>query len=210
MVESAVVIGTGLIGTSIALALRQRGVDVALSDRDSAALELACELGAGTPLVEDLPEPADIAVVAVPPSAVPAALRDAQQRGLARVYTDVASVKTSVVRQAAELGCTMASYVPGHPMGAGEAGAQCGPRRPVPRPLVGAVSHPQTDPVAVKPATLLAELCGANPWWSTRQPTTGRWRWSPTPPTRCLPRWLPPCSTGTTPRLPWPGKACVT
>jgi len=50
MVESAVVIGTGLIGTSIALALRQRGVDVALSDRDSAALELACELGAGTPL----------------------------------------------------------------------------------------------------------------------------------------------------------------
>ncbi|AAZ55246.1 prephenate dehydrogenase [Thermobifida fusca] len=164
MVESAVVIGTGLIGTSIALALRQRGVDVALSDRDSAALELACELGAGTPLVEDLPEPADIAVVAVPPSAVPAALRDAQQRGLARVYTDVASVKTSVVRQAAELGCTMASYVPGHPMGGREKQGPSAARADLFLGRSWALCPtPQTDPVAVKTATLLAELCGANP-----------------------------------------------
>ncbi len=42
-----VVVGTGLIGTSIALAMRERGAEVLLTDRDSAALALAVELGAG-------------------------------------------------------------------------------------------------------------------------------------------------------------------
>ncbi|HEX2313097.1 MAG TPA: 3-hydroxyacyl-CoA dehydrogenase NAD-binding domain-containing protein, partial [Thermomonospora sp.] len=44
------VIGTGLIGTSIALAMRGRGAEVLLADRDTASLELAAGLGAGTPL----------------------------------------------------------------------------------------------------------------------------------------------------------------
>ena len=44
---SVVVIGTGLIGTSIALALRERGTEVWLSDTDQAAARLAAELGAG-------------------------------------------------------------------------------------------------------------------------------------------------------------------
>ncbi len=43
----AVVVGTGLIGTSIALALRERGTEVWLSDTDRAAARLAAELGAG-------------------------------------------------------------------------------------------------------------------------------------------------------------------
>src|SRR5581483_3044274 len=86
------IVGTGLIGTSVALALRERGADVSLADRDAAALRLATELGAGEPL-RDGAAPADVAVLAVPPAAVAATLLDAQKRGLARVYTDVASVK---------------------------------------------------------------------------------------------------------------------
>ena len=49
------VIGTGLIGTSVALALREHGVSVWLADTDPEAARLAANLGAGEPL----PDPAD-------------------------------------------------------------------------------------------------------------------------------------------------------
>lgn len=71
---SVVVVGTGLIGTSIALALAERGVRVWLADSDPAAVRLAADLGAGQPLPGDsMPAgsvpggPADVAVLAVPP-----------------------------------------------------------------------------------------------------------------------------------------------
>ena len=51
---SAVVIGTGLIGTSIALALCEQGVTVWLTDHDPAAARLAADLGAGKVLPEPL------------------------------------------------------------------------------------------------------------------------------------------------------------
>ncbi len=92
---SVVVVGTGLIGTSVALALRERGISVWLADRDLAAARLAADLGAGQPLPADgVPGgPADVAVLAVPPAAVADQLKAAQSRRLARCYTDVASVK---------------------------------------------------------------------------------------------------------------------
>ena len=75
--RSAVVIGTGLIGTSIALALRERGVAVGLADHDPAAARLAADIGAGAVLADGLNasvrEPADLAVLAVPPAAAAAA-----------------------------------------------------------------------------------------------------------------------------------------
>ena len=43
-----IVIGTGLIGTSVALALRPRGVAVWLADSHPAAARLAADIGAGT------------------------------------------------------------------------------------------------------------------------------------------------------------------
>ena len=42
------VIGTGLIGTSVALALREQGVSVWLADTDPEAARLAVNLGAGS------------------------------------------------------------------------------------------------------------------------------------------------------------------
>src|SRR5205814_1602615 len=59
---------------------------------------------------------ADLAVLAVPPAAVAPSLAAAQARRLARWYTDVASVKALPLRQAGELGCDLACFVPGHPL----------------------------------------------------------------------------------------------
>ncbi|WP_119582947.1 3-hydroxyacyl-CoA dehydrogenase NAD-binding domain-containing protein, partial [Streptomyces europaeiscabiei] len=46
--RTALVIGTGLIGTSAALALAQRGVAVHLTDHDPEQARTAAALGAGT------------------------------------------------------------------------------------------------------------------------------------------------------------------
>ena len=88
--RSAVVVGTGLIGTSIALALRECGVRVGLADRDPASARLAADIGAGTVVGQDftgLSGPADLAVLAVPPAAAGPARAAAQAAGAARWYT---------------------------------------------------------------------------------------------------------------------------
>jgi prephenate dehydrogenase len=109
--SAVLIIGTGLIGTSIGLALGGR--DVWLSDTDPANAQLAADLGAG--VVYD-GQPADLAVLAVPPDAVAVTLAAAQRDGLARFYTDVASVKQLPAAQAAAAGCDMSVYVPSHPL----------------------------------------------------------------------------------------------
>jgi prephenate dehydrogenase len=116
-VTRVLIIGSGLIGTSIGLALSSRnfGGEVWLTDSDPASARLAADLGAGTLWPADA-GPADLAVLAVPPEAVAATLADAQARGLAHAYTDVASVKQLPVSQARAHGCDMTTYVPGHPM----------------------------------------------------------------------------------------------
>ncbi|MQY02191.1 hypothetical protein ACRB68_02200 [Actinomadura sp. RB68] len=160
-----VVVGTGLIGTSIALALRGHGVEVLLTDRDQAALAMAVELGAGTALPDGAAAgPADLAVLAVPPAAVAVTLLDAQKRGLATAYTDVASVKALPLAQAAELGCDLSSYVAGHPLAGRERSGPAAARGDLflgrPWALCPA---PGAAPDAVAAVTALAETCGAQP-----------------------------------------------
>ncbi|MEV0965913.1 MULTISPECIES: prephenate dehydrogenase [unclassified Streptomyces] len=112
--RTALVIGTGLIGTSAALALAGRGVAVHLTDHDPTRARTAAALGAGT---EDTPEgPVDLAVVAVPPAHVPAALAEAMRAGIARGYLDVASVKGGPRRELEALGVDMSAYIGTHPM----------------------------------------------------------------------------------------------
>src|SRR5215510_8850993 len=136
--DSAIVVGTGLIGTSIALALRERDVRVWLADRDPAPARLAADIGAGAVVGADfaeLPEPADLAVLAVPPASAGPALAAAQAAGAAHWYTDVASVKGSVLAHARELGCDLASFVPGHPLSGRE---RSGPAAALAARLAGA------------------------------------------------------------------------
>ncbi|WP_329313124.1 MULTISPECIES: prephenate dehydrogenase [unclassified Streptomyces] len=112
--RTAVVIGTGLIGTSAALALAGRGITVHLVDHDPAQARTAAALGAGT---DEAPDgQVDLAIVAVPPAHVAATLADAIGRGVARAYVDVASVKGGPRRELEALGVDVAPYIGTHPM----------------------------------------------------------------------------------------------
>jgi prephenate dehydrogenase len=113
-VHSALIVGTGLMGTSVALALRAVGVEVQLRDRDPAAAQLAAALGAGDVRSADA-APVDIAVVAVPPASVAATVAGLQEEGAAAVYTDLASTK-GIAQREIEAIADPSSYVGGHPL----------------------------------------------------------------------------------------------
>jgi prephenate dehydrogenase len=76
-----VIIGTGLIGTSVGLALRERGVRVWLADGDPRAASLAASLGAGdllptSPPPDSAPRPASPAGATPVPTRPPAGAAD--------------------------------------------------------------------------------------------------------------------------------------
>jgi prephenate dehydrogenase len=117
-VRTALVIGTGLIGTSVALALAGRGVRVYLRDHDPDRARTAAALGAGT--AEEPEGPVDLAVVAVPPAHVAQTIAEAMRHGVARGFLDVASVKGGPRRELEELGCSLTRYLGTHPMAGAE------------------------------------------------------------------------------------------
>ncbi|NEW77155.1 prephenate dehydrogenase [Streptomyces rhizosphaericus] len=156
------VIGTGLIGTSVALAATGQGVSVYLSDRNRAAARTAAALGAGR--AEDPPEPVDLAVLAVPPSRIAEVLIAAQARGLARAYTDVASVKAGPERAVLARAPEPSRYVGGHPLAGRERSGPLAARAELFRGRPWALTpHRLTSRAALDRGLELAELCGAAP-----------------------------------------------
>jgi prephenate dehydrogenase len=166
MPKRVLVAGTGLIGTSIALALRDKGAEVWLSDADSATAKLAADLGAGTvvPDLRDAKGIADVAVLAMPPVIVGRELAYAQECAVADAYTDVASVKVLPARQARDLGCDLESYVPGHPLAGREKHGPAAAQADLFLGRTWAVCPlPETSDNAVDAVTGLAIACGADP-----------------------------------------------
>lgn len=107
-------VGCGLVGGSLGLALRARGALVVGQDRDPRAAERALALG----IVDSIGvvEGADVVVLAVPVRSIPACAR--ALGAVSGVVTDVGSTKAAVVRGGeAVFG---GRFVGGHPMAGSE------------------------------------------------------------------------------------------
>ncbi|RII06888.1 prephenate dehydrogenase [Streptomyces sp. YIM 130001] len=161
VLQHVTVIGCGLTGTSIALALRRAGAQVALSDLDPQAVTRARALGAGTELLPDTP-PADLVVIATAPGAVVDALYEAQAHGRGRAYTDVARGKQEIWAEARLRGCDLWGYLPGYPLPPGPAGARTKPSadRFAGRPWF-LCPYPLVEPEALDAVGHLIAACGA-------------------------------------------------
>ncbi|MGI9304119.1 MAG: prephenate dehydrogenase [Gammaproteobacteria bacterium] len=123
MIERLCIIGVGLIGGSLALALRRAGYvkHVVGTSRNEANLRKAVELG----VIDDYTlEPAravahaDVVVLAVPLGAVRTvceSIKDAMPRGA--ILSDAGSAKGCVVNDVhAAFGSSLADFVPAHPI----------------------------------------------------------------------------------------------
>lgn len=136
------VIGCGLIGTSVGLALRAHGVDVVLHDAQPANVEVAASRGAGRPLPMS---PDDVVpflvLVAVPPAAAAAVVIESLDRWPSAVVTDVTSVKAPI-RDAVAASPGADRYAGGHPMAGSERSG----------PMAGSAQLFEGRPWAVTPA----------------------------------------------------------
>lgn len=97
--QPALIIGTGLLGTSIGLGLRSAGIDVLLSDPSHSAQGVAEDIGAGRALTEQ-DEPGTV-VVAAPPDVTGEEIIKALQRWPNAVVLDIASVKVAIAQELA-------------------------------------------------------------------------------------------------------------
>ena len=114
------IVGTGLLGSSIGLALRARGVDVTLTDASPSSARLAEDLGAGR-LAHDDDKP-DLIVVCVPPDVVGDVIARELRDFPDAVVTDVASVKVAPREFLRDHGLEATRYVGSHPLAGRERG----------------------------------------------------------------------------------------
>ena len=127
MIETLSIIGVGLIGSSLSLALKQAGIvgRVVGYGRNRENLEKGVELGVLDGFeasIEAAVADADVVVVAVPLGAMQAVFGElANSIKKDAVVTDVGSSKGAVVTAAqAELGDKLKRFVPGHPIAGNE------------------------------------------------------------------------------------------
>ena len=108
------IVGSGLLGTSIGLALRDRGVDVILDDASPSSLDLAIDYGAGRRArPDDAPE---LVVVCVPPDVTARVVAAELAAHPDALVTDVASVKVAPLHELRALDADLSRYIGSHPM----------------------------------------------------------------------------------------------
>ena len=130
VVNRLVLIGLGLIGSSLAASVRNKALakEVIGISRRQSTLEIALNNGIVDRCADDLSQVAqdleagDIVVIGVPTLSVPQVLQDCiSQLSPEVTITDVASVKESVVNSAQSLfGAVPSQLVPGHPIAGSE------------------------------------------------------------------------------------------
>lgn len=163
------VVGMGLIGGSLALALRghPRVAEVVGIDRDPRALELALSLGAADRVTSDLSGVAGcrVVVVAVPVRSVAAVVRDVIpwcQPGT--IITDVGSTKAEICRDVAAFLPPELVFIGGHPMAGSERAGMAAADRYLFQNAVYVLTPPDNcPPDALETLRELVEATGAHP-----------------------------------------------
>lgn len=156
------IIGAGLLGTSIGLALAKHNVDVVIEDSSPANQSLAIDYGAGRkPASSDVPA---LIIVCVPPDVTANVLLSELASYPEATVTDVASVKSEILLQLEASGQDLKHYVGSHPMAGRERGGAIAGRADlfVGRPWIIA-AHESSARESVSKVEALALELGAAP-----------------------------------------------
>lgn len=112
------IVGAGLLGTSLGLALKKHGITAQLTDQSKANLRLAIEYGAGQ---ESGTEP-DLVIVCVPPDLTAEVIARELELHPNATVTDVASTKAQISDEVRALSNSHSRYIGSHPMAGREKG----------------------------------------------------------------------------------------
>lgn len=113
------VVGAGLLGTSIGLGLKAKGHTVQLTDKSYSAAALAADYGAGEVLSSDFSP--EVIFICVPPEETAQSVIDFLEKFPEATVSDVASVKASIEKAVATR-VNSARFISGHPMAGRERG----------------------------------------------------------------------------------------
>lgn len=157
-----VVIGTGLLGTSIGLGLRGRGVSVFLSDPSPTNQAVAVDIGAGLPLSRLGDEQPELVVVAAPPDVTADVVEQAMTDFPEATVVDIASVKAGILADLRGRGVDLGRYVGTHPMAGREKSGPVAARGELFTSMPWVVCPSvETSPGALQAARALATDLGA-------------------------------------------------
>lgn len=157
----ALVIGTGLVGASVAMGLSRAGVDVHLADKRRSHALVAASRGAGTVDPID-PEAVRLVVVATPPQALAGVIFEALRRYPNATVTDVGSVKGVVLAALRATGADLARYCGSHPMAGSQKDGPMTARADLFEDRTWVITpHDTSSAQSVLVVRKVAELCGA-------------------------------------------------
>lgn len=153
------VVGAGLIGTSVGLALSRRGIQVHLRDNTPTTAHIAASRGAG--FDSEPTRPPELVVVATPPDLLGMQVAEATREFPTAVVTDTCSVKTRVLADARSAGAVLDRYVGGHPLAGSERSGPLAAAADLFEGRSWAITpHEDSRPDAVETVAGLVDACG--------------------------------------------------
>jgi prephenate dehydrogenase len=152
------IVGSGLIGTSIGLALSAKGIEVEMADIDPANQSLAQDLMALS-LSETL---CDLTIISSPLSTLPSVLVAEKSSSINQRFMDISSVKSKPVREVSGLGFDMSKFLPTHPMAGREVGGAESARGDLFQGRPWIIDSAGVDSELLLMGQTIIELCGGH------------------------------------------------
>lgn len=167
--EKIALIGIGLIGSSLARAIRQKGLarEISIATRSAETLETARKLNLGdtyTTSSAEAVENADLVIVSVPVGASGAVAKEiAGSLKPGTTLTDVGSTKASVIAQMEPHVPEGVHFIPGHPLaGTEHSGPEAGFAELFENKWCILTPLPGTDEAAIEKLKAFWEACGSH------------------------------------------------
>jgi len=157
------IVGSGLVGSSIGLALRAHGLAVTMIDRNSAAQALAIDLMGGAAALPSKETPVDLVLIATPASSIIEVIREELSMNLNSTFMDVASIKSRPKNEVLESGLLSSRFLPSHPMAGREIGGPESARADLFQGCIWAYDPAGVDEHSLSLGLELITLCGGSP-----------------------------------------------
>ena len=155
------VIGAGLIGTSIALALKQAGCTLQMVDIDPVAQKLANKLVDGREL-----DVVDVNIISADLANNKSLILKALKENKESIVIDIASVKSNLLQEISKLSENRQNFVSSHPMAGREVGGGHSARADLfkGRAWIG-IESDETSQKARESLEYIVKSCGATLYW---------------------------------------------